>query len=160
MPVSTVTCPACGKVYRLPANLPQRPRIKLRCPTCRVGFAIERPAAGGAGAARVSETEPAPPEQVEERLVDSEKPPSRDERRRQQRRAKRLARAIVQDMVAGQRDRRERALESGNLLLEFGDDVRKAWIAYQEKAGAEIAQSTSYFRDALNEILADGKALF
>jgi len=76
------------------------------------------------------------------------------------RRGKRLARAIVSDMLRGQEARRERALADGSLLLEFGEEIRKAWERYQEKAGPELAQEGRYFRDALNEILADGKQLF
>jgi hypothetical protein len=158
---STVTCPACGKLYRLPDMLPRQPRIKLRCPACRVGFTIEL--AKQMERAPVQSPEEPSPERESAAATPAdrvERPLSREERRRLERRAKRLARVIVQELLGGQTARRDKALSEGTLLLEFGEEVRRAWITYQEKAGEEIAQSTSFFRDALNEILADGKTLF
>lgn len=76
------------------------------------------------------------------------------------RRARRLSRALVLEMMHGQRTRRDKALAEGSLMLEFGEDLRRIWELYVGKVGSETARETSYFREALNEILADGKQLF
>ena len=163
MDVQTVTCPECGKVYRLPEQLPAKPRIKLRCPSCRIGFTIASPRAGQdlrADRSRQPFQAPQTRQEPAHPAAREESPPSGEARVRLERRARRLARAIVQELLGGQKERRDRALAKGSLLLEFREDVRQAWIAYQEKAGAEVAQNTPFFQDALNEILADGNPIF
>jgi predicted Zn finger-like uncharacterized protein len=71
-----------------------------------------------------------------------------------------LARALVSDIVVYNREVRDRALAEGNLLEVLGPEIKKSWELYKEKVGASTANSTTYFKDALNEILADGRKLF
>ncbi len=71
-----------------------------------------------------------------------------------------LARALVSDIVVYNREARDRALAAGNLLEVLGPEIKKSWELYKEKVGATEANSTAYFKDALNEILADGRKLF
>jgi predicted Zn finger-like uncharacterized protein len=71
-----------------------------------------------------------------------------------------LARALVSDIVVYNREARDRALTEGRLLEVLGPEIKKSWELYKEKVGAEAANSTTYFKDALNEILADGRKLF
>lgn len=75
-------------------------------------------------------------------------------------RARRLARALVSDIVAYFPDRRERALRKGTLRAEFRDEIRKSWDEYVAQVGEEMARKTPYFRAALNDILADGQQVF
>jgi predicted Zn finger-like uncharacterized protein len=75
-------------------------------------------------------------------------------------RARRLARALVSDIAVYNPERRERSLREGNLRREFRDEIRKSWDEYVSQIGNQIAQETSYFRDALNEILAGGDRVF
>ncbi|MBI4520484.1 MAG: zinc-ribbon domain-containing protein [Gemmatimonadetes bacterium] len=75
-------------------------------------------------------------------------------------RAQRLARALVSDIVTYYPDRRDRALNAGNLRTEFREEIRKSWEEYVAQVGEELAKKTPYFRAALNEILADGQQLF
>jgi hypothetical protein len=75
-------------------------------------------------------------------------------------RAKRLARVLVSDILYYNRDRRDEALQDGTLMTALGDEIKKSWELYKEKVGAETAQSTNYFKEALNEILADGQEVF
>jgi hypothetical protein len=74
--------------------------------------------------------------------------------------ARRLARALVSDMVVYHPAKRREALRSGTLKTAFEEEIGKSWEEYVEQVGRELADSTSHFRDALNEILADGRALF
>ena len=42
----------------------------------------------------------------------------------------------------------------------FEEEIRKCWEEYTEQVGMEMASSTAYFTEALNEILADGQPVF
>lgn len=75
-------------------------------------------------------------------------------------RAKRLARVLVSDILYYNRERRDQALRDGTLMTALGDEIKKSWELYKEKVGSDAAQSTSYFKEALNEILADGQEVF
>ncbi|MDB4948730.1 MAG: family finger-like protein [Gemmatimonadetes bacterium] len=74
--------------------------------------------------------------------------------------ARRLARALVSDIVTYHPERRDKALGDGTLKREFMEEIKKSWEEYVEQVGPEMARSTPHFRDALNEILAKGQALF
>lgn len=75
-------------------------------------------------------------------------------------RARRLARALISDLAAYHPERQEQALKEGRLKQLFQDDLRKSWQEYADQVGLEVAKTTPYFRDALNEILAKGKRVF
>lgn len=74
--------------------------------------------------------------------------------------ARRLARALVSDMIVYQPDKRQQALAAGNLKEAFEEEIQKSWEEYVEQIGPELANSTPYFTDALNDILAGGQNLF
>jgi predicted Zn finger-like uncharacterized protein len=74
--------------------------------------------------------------------------------------ARRLARALVSDIVTYHPERRDKALADGTLKREFMDEIKKSWEEYVGQVGAETARGTTHFRDALNEILAKGQSLF
>lgn len=75
-------------------------------------------------------------------------------------RARRLARALVSDIVVYNADRRDRSLRSGTLRQEFRDEIKKSWDEYVSQVGNEVARETAYFQEALNEILAGGARQF
>ena len=75
-------------------------------------------------------------------------------------RARRLARVLVSDILCYNQDKRDQALVDGNLMTALGDEIKKSWELYKEKVGPEVAKSTDYFKEALNEILADGQKVF
>lgn len=75
-------------------------------------------------------------------------------------RAKRLARALVSDMVAYQPAKRAEGLANGTLKQLFRDEIRKSYDEYVEQVGREVAESTAFFQDALNEVLAEGNRVF
>jgi hypothetical protein len=75
-------------------------------------------------------------------------------------RAKRLARALVSDMVAYQPSKRADGLANGTLKQLFRDEIRKSYDEYVEQVGRDIAESTAFFQDALNEVLAEGRRVF
>ena len=75
-------------------------------------------------------------------------------------RARRLARALVSDLVVYYPEKRQRGLAEGTLKELFAEEIRKSWEEYSEQVGEEIARTTPFFTEALNEILAEGRALF
>lgn len=74
--------------------------------------------------------------------------------------ARRLARALVSDMIVYQPEKRQQALAAGNVKQAFGEEIKKSWEEYVLQVGEEIANSTPYFNEALNEILAGGQKIF
>ena len=75
-------------------------------------------------------------------------------------RARRLARALISDLVVYHPEKRQRGLADGNLKELFAEEIRKSWEEYSEQVGEEIASSTTFFTEALNEILSEGRQLF
>lgn len=94
---------------------------------------------------------------VEEVMPDIGETP---EQKKQRERTKRLARVFVSDILVYNKEKRDRALEEGTLMTVLGAEIKKAWEAYKEKVGPEITESNEYFREALNEILAEGQEIF
>ncbi len=74
--------------------------------------------------------------------------------------ARRLARALVSDMIVYQPDKRQRALKEGNLKQAFEEEIKKSWEEYVVQVGDDLANSTTFFTEALNEILAGGQKVF
>ena len=74
--------------------------------------------------------------------------------------AKRLARALVSDIVAYFPQKREEGLRDGTLKQLFREEIKKSYEEYVEQVGREFAEGTTHFQDALNDVLAGGKKLF
>ncbi len=74
--------------------------------------------------------------------------------------ARRLARVLVSDMIMYNPDRHQRALAGGTLKEDFEDEITKSWKEYVDQVGDEIANGTSYWSDALNDVLAKGEQIF
>jgi predicted Zn finger-like uncharacterized protein len=113
---------------------------------------IEEPVDSGAAPPAEPETAPEPEEAAPAAF--------RFGRRDPHEKAKRLARVLVSDMITYNADRHARALEAGTIPQDFEEEISKSWTEYVDQVGAEMAQSTDYWRDALNEVLAKGEKLF
>ena len=162
------TCPSCGITYRVdPAKVPAG-GIRARCTRCDGVFKVQLPSAP-AGA----ESAPAPPPAPEPEPAAGPTPAASEPARPvgpsaaphfgvadPHGKARRLARALVSDIVVYHPERRERAMAAGTLRQEFRDEVRKSWDEYVAQVGDPLARGTPYFREALNEILAGGNAVF
>ncbi len=75
-------------------------------------------------------------------------------------RARRLARVLASDIITYHPEKHAQAIAEGSLEEEFEEEVRKSWEEYAAQVGPELAQSTRYFQDALNEILARGRRIY
>ncbi len=122
-------------------------------PTVQPSPTFERVAARPADAAAAVIVEPSPETGS---AVESE---GRSRRERPDK-ARRLARALVSDILVYNREARDRALQNGNLIEALGPEIKKSWELYKERVTPEVANSTSHFRDALNDILAEGQKVF
>ncbi len=106
-------------------------------------------------------SKPAPPPIAAATATAVAEPPRAHQSRRTRRdKTEMLARALVSDILVYNREARDRALADGNLLEVLGPEIKKSWELYKEKVGAETATGTTYFKDALNDILADGQTMF
>ncbi|HVX39392.1 MAG TPA: hypothetical protein VHB25_07440 [Gemmatimonadaceae bacterium] len=74
--------------------------------------------------------------------------------------ARRLARALISDLVTYFPQRRDEGLRDGTLRELFREEIKKSYEEYVEQVGREFAESTTHFQEALNEILAGGQPLF
>ena len=74
--------------------------------------------------------------------------------------ARRLARALVSDLVVYHPEKRQQGIRDGTLATLFKDEIEKSWQEYVEQIGAELAKSTTFWSEALNEILAGGSKVF
>ncbi len=74
--------------------------------------------------------------------------------------ARRLARALVSDMVAYHPSKREEGLKAGTLKQLFRDEIKKSYEEYVEQVGREFAESTTHFQEALNDVLSGGRKVF
>jgi predicted Zn finger-like uncharacterized protein len=84
---------------------------------------------------------------------------STEERGRHEK-ARRLARVLASDIAIYNREKKEQGAREGNLVAVLGYEIKKSWEIYKERVGAEFANGTPYFRDALNDMLAEGKKIF
>ncbi|MBU2499797.1 zinc-ribbon domain-containing protein [bacterium] len=182
------TCTECQARYQLDADKVPHRVIKVRCPGCRGVFTLDgtaRPAEvpleiehGGfaqmAGAvpptapakAPAARTEPvaAQPAAAGVAVLDRQETSDagsggRGVRRRRSK-EEMYARALVSDILAYNRETRDKALRDGNLVEALGAEIKKSWELYKEKVTPEVANSSDHFRAALNEILADGAKVF
>ena len=74
--------------------------------------------------------------------------------------ARRLARALVSDMVAYLPDKREQGLREGTLRALFREEIKKSYEEYVDQMGREFVDSTTHFQEALNDLLAGGQKMF
>jgi len=76
--------------------------------------------------------------------------------------AKRLARVLVSDMISYNADRHMNAVASGTLKEDFEEEIDKSWKEYVEQVGPEMAEGDGqgFWREALNDVLAEGESIF
>lgn len=74
--------------------------------------------------------------------------------------ARRLARALISDMVSYHPAKRAQGLKDGTLKDIFREEIKKSYEEFVLQVGEDVAKTTNHFQDALNEILAGGQRLF
>lgn len=74
--------------------------------------------------------------------------------------ARLLASWLALELLVKYPDEVARGLREGNLAARLGVAVLDAHARFREAASEEIAERTTYFKDALNEVLAGGQRVF
>ena len=74
--------------------------------------------------------------------------------------AKRLARALVSDLVTYFPQKRVEGMRDGTLKQLFKEEIQKSYEEYVAQVGREFAETTPHFQEALNDILAGGQKAF
>jgi len=74
--------------------------------------------------------------------------------------ARRLARALISDMITYFPEKHRQAMQNGTLKETFEEEIRKSYQEYVDQIGREFAESTTHFHEALNDILAGGNPVF
>lgn len=172
------TCPHCTTTFRLDPRKVPAAGVRARCSVCSGIFQV-RPAA----VAQEPASQHSPPQFQPQAAVTAEAPapapapvvapepvagPAESPREvgggfgatDPHSKARRLARALVSDISVYHPERLERSLREGTLRQEFREEIRKSWEEYVAQVGEQTARSTPYFREALNDILARGAAIF
>jgi predicted Zn finger-like uncharacterized protein len=159
------TCPTCGTTYRVdPAKIPAG-GVRARCSSCEGVFRVIDPESAEAAAPApapepAAAAAPAPAAASPAAAAPASPAPAPFGVADPHGKARRLARALISDIVVYHPERRERSLAGGTLRQEFREEIRKSWDEYVGQVGESLARGTPYFRDALNEILAGGEPLF
>jgi len=164
-----IQCESCAARYFLPdSRIPLRP-VRVSCPKCHAVFRLaasrEKLFAGSAAGvipSGLASARTAAPIRKGSAVAGGHRPagsPAASGRSPDDR-ARRLARVLVSDILCYHQEKRDQALLDGNLMTALGDEIKKSWELYKQKVGPELANSTDYFKQALNEILADGQKLF
>jgi predicted Zn finger-like uncharacterized protein len=167
-----IQCQGCAAKYFLPEDKVPENSLKVRCPKCKAVFTLV-PRAETVPAGSPAPPSPAlppemnmvPPAEVPEAQESMPAPAETPQKRKpagrgKEDRAKRLARVLVSDILIYNREKRDDALAEGTLMTVLGEEIKKSWELYKEKVGSDVASSTNYFKEALNEILADGQEVF
>jgi hypothetical protein len=71
----------------------------------------------------------------------------------------RLAKLVASDMMLYNREKIQGAAAEGRLLSTMAPEIVEAWEFYKKRVGVHTALGTSYFRDALNHVLAGGDSV-
>jgi hypothetical protein len=124
-----------------------------------------QPVVSAPSAPRVAAPAPAPAASVaaQQSVAVMDEPaasPAAGGARRRRSKEEMLARALVSDIKVYNRELYDSAKAEGNLLEALGGEIKKSWELYKEKVTPEVANGTEHFRNALNEILADGEKVF
>lgn len=156
-PLDTPTQPLAGAPFGAPLTPPPRTAI----PPAPAASAAGRTPFAGTGNLSAALSTPSTPSPPPSAVGGSQRRPinpflANDPNQK----ARRLARALVSDMVAYHPSRREEGLQQGTLKLLFRDEIKKSYEEYVEQVGREFAESTVHFQEALNDVLAGGRKIF
>jgi hypothetical protein len=74
--------------------------------------------------------------------------------------ARRLARALISDLISYFPKKKEEGLRDGTLKELFKEEIKKSYEEFLNQIDKEFAETTTHFTDALNDILAGGQKIF
>lgn len=72
----------------------------------------------------------------------------------------RQAKVIVSDLKLYHGELVEKALANNAIVKLIGPFIKDSWKIYKQRVPQDVVDSTNYFKDALNEIICEGKKVF
>lgn len=135
-------CPDCKTRYEISAARIPEGGARVRCPRCRTVFQVSRPLNGNGNGA-------APPAA---RTVEPGAPADPET-------ARRIARALIGDLVNSRHQSVEEARRDGRLLSTLGNELLEVWDDYRRRVGEDQARDGRVFREAVNDLLGQGQAI-
>src|SRR5207247_1633798 len=149
-------CAVCSNVFpvNVPAGAAVLPRGADTAPP--VAAAQRAPAApGGVVAApprmpplrSPAAPPPAPPPAPGQRMTGPLRPVNPFLVQDPKQKARRLARALVSDLVVYHPEKRQQGLRDGTLGQLFKDEIEKSWQEYVEQVGADLAKTTPFWTE-------------
>lgn len=148
-----VRCPECRTTYEVSAPRAAQAGLKVRCPRCKTVFSVEENAADEPTPREAAV--PEPPDHYEEPIA-----AARPKRRiTDPALARRMARAMISEMLLNRRQERDLALTDDQVLSRFGTSIASAYGVYREKVSPDLGMAPGIFKDAVNDILGDGVSL-
>lgn len=179
-----VRCPDCLTKYEIAAGRVPDEGIRVRCPKCKAVFPVSRTSAEEREPLSFRAPEPPPvpaPESVRAPVAaaapspggspdgaaiataaaEGEAPMPRASRRiTDPQVARRLARAILQEMLLARRQEHRAALAEGSVLSRFGPSVLACRGLYDEKLSPDLPEGDAIFLDAVRDVVGEGTPLF
>jgi predicted Zn finger-like uncharacterized protein len=167
-----VECPKCKSKYEVAELDVPASGGAVRCPECSNIFTIyKEPLDIKLVPYREKDFEPSVSEvkeifrksiEPERKAVFEEKPSfmGDEEKMSKHRKAERLGKSLVKDIYLYHKDKVEQGRREGNLVQLLGEEIKKSWAYYKKQVDPEVLKERNYFKDALNEIIAEGKEVF
>src|SRR6266550_145787 len=161
-PTSAPAPPPAPRAVPAPAPPPSAPAMRPAAPPAAPVPRAAPPPAPRAPAAPAAPSAPAAPAGAGpgQRMTSPLRPVNPFMVQDPKQKARRLARALVSDLVVYHPEKRQQGLRDGTLPQLFKDEIEKSWQEYVEQVGVELAKSTPFWTEALNEILAGGNKVF
>jgi predicted Zn finger-like uncharacterized protein len=100
-------------------------------------------------------------EEKEKVITEPPFPESWDEQKKDKHsKARRLARSLAKDILLYHKEEVQRGRQQGNLVELLGDEIKRSWKFYKQQVGENVVKEKNYFKEALNEIIANGEETF
>lgn len=151
-----VRCPDCRANYEITRPRDLKGRVKVRCPRCKAVFPVDTDQENGPDPVRSGSA------------VSAGEAVSREEKKPQRRRrdritdptlARRMARAMLSEILLSREEERSRAEEADALLSRFGPWIAEAYSLYGERVSRDLPAFRHIFRDAVNDLVGGGKRI-
>ncbi len=134
-------CPECKTRYEISSVRIPAAGARVRCPRCRTVFQVSAPHNGNGTAQPEAANTVRPGAPVDPEV------------------ARRIARALVSELLLGRREMRDEAMQQGVILSRLGYDILDVYERYRERVGGQLAEETRFFQEAVNEIIGDGETI-
>ncbi len=145
-----VRCPDCRATYEVTTHKFPEAGLKVRCPGCKAVFPVRAESAAEPDPSRSKSPDRSAPARVAQRPKRRITDPAL---------ARRMARAMISEMLLNRRPERDKAVQDDAVLSRFGSAIASAYGIYRDKVSEDLARSPRLFREAVNDILGDGKPL-